>query len=28
VLEVRVDRGRLFQRTADRIVIDEVVTTR
>jgi len=28
VLEVRVDRGRLYQRTADRIVIDEVVTTR
>lgn len=27
VLEVRVDHGRLYQRTADRIVIDEVVTT-
>lgn len=26
VLEVRVDRGCLYQRTADRIVIDEVVT--
>ncbi|HRH68746.1 MAG: hypothetical protein JNL43_06400 [Flavobacteriales bacterium] len=27
VLEVRVERGRLYQRTADSIVIDEVVTT-
>lgn len=28
VLEVRVERDRLYQRTKDRIVIDEVITTR